>query len=170
MRSSPILTAAFPTAPFPTARSLLCTLLPIVATLALCAGCSGPAATQHVAEVTEAKHPKLDGGERCAVHVRTAYKFGLNCRISVVCAGHQLYGGHRLGGYASCETDDANRTTFSLEDNPSSKDGDPAIALDVTKGTVRVWDGRWSVSAKLVGETTPDGKAFDRKRKRVARR
>ena len=113
-------------------------------------GCGRPAPSGHVAEVTEARHPKLSGGERCEVKVTDAYKFGLNCRISVVCAGQQLYGGKRLGGYALCELDAHDHAARSLEENISREDGDPAIDLDVAAGTVRVWDKRWSVSATLL--------------------
>ena len=113
-------------------------------------GCGRPAPSGHDAEVVEARHPKLTGGEHCEVHIRDAYKFGLNCRINVMCGGVQLYGGKRLGGYALCELDADDHAARSLEENISREDGDPAIDLDVAAGTVRVWDKRWSVSARLV--------------------
>jgi hypothetical protein len=120
-------------------------LLTIAAT-----GCGRPERSIHTAKVTEARHPTLFGGERCQVQVSEAYKFGLNCRINVMCDGHQLYGGKRLGGYAVCALGDSGTARSSLEDQLSTKDGDPAIALDVDKGTVRVWDEGWSVSAALI--------------------
>lgn len=55
--------------------------------------------------------------------------------MTLKCEDVTLYGGAMPGGYADCETE--NGRYFAAADPwPSSKDGDPSVRVDRTKGEV----------------------------------
>jgi hypothetical protein len=81
----------------------------------------------------------VEVGDACEVHIDPETKAGLNCRVTVTCKGYDLFGGQRLGGYADCGVEDGEYHS-AVDALPSTKDGDPTVAVDLRKGLARVSD------------------------------
>lgn len=84
-------------------------------------------------------------GTECHFRLRPAWRQGVNCQLEVTCPAavargpdESLFGGRLPGGYARCDTAD-HAFTRALDDDP--RDGDPAIDLDLARGTLS-WRGR----------------------------
>ena len=101
-------------------------------------------------------------GTECHLRLRPAWRQGVNCQALVTCDAPEgserptvdLFGGTRVGGYARCETAD-HAFLRALDDD--RLDGDPAIDLDLSAGTL-AWHDRQpgaTLSLALVGATRP---------------
>ena len=98
-------------------------------------------------------------GTACSFRLRPAWRQGVNCQLLVTCPGvdedgEDLFGGRRVGGYARCETAD-HAFLRALDDE--HLDGDPAIDLDLSGGTLR-WRDRaaaQTLTLGVVGESRP---------------
>lgn len=105
-------------------------------------GC-GVEPSSHEASVVSARGLPLKGGEQCRIDIVPAQKLGVNCQIDIVCEGTRLFGGKRWGGYAPCEKDAEGFTVSAQDPGITSKNGDPALALDFASGHIEIWDRSW---------------------------
>ncbi|MBX7191026.1 MAG: hypothetical protein K1X94_03160 [Sandaracinaceae bacterium] len=130
----------------------------IALTLPACAADGAP--IEGDLRVTEAGlAAPIQTGTECHFQLRPAWRQGVDCQLLVTCPGadedgEDLFGGRRVGGYARCETAE-HAFLRALDDDPL--DGDPAIDLDLTAGTL-TWRGRRaeeSLTLEIVGETRP---------------
>lgn len=106
------------------------------------------------ATVTRASGVDLSPGDRCTVSVRNESRGGFACRVSVECGGIALFGGRIPGGYAIC-TERDGRWIRAEDHELASKDGDPALDLDVEQQTVVVRTERARIEARLGGSLSP---------------
>jgi hypothetical protein len=78
-------------------------------------------------------------GDVCSVDLAAETRAGLNCRVTIRCGERTLFGGARPGGYADCGVDGARYGSAS-DERPTSRDGDPAVSVDLAKSHARVTD------------------------------
>ena len=69
------------------------------------------------------------------MQVRNQSRGGFACRVTVTCDGVALFGGRIPGGYARCTARDG-RWVRAEDPDVASRDGDPAIDLDMQRGTL----------------------------------
>jgi hypothetical protein len=108
-----------------------------------CAADAAPLESDAVVVSAGAASP-VPAGTRCVLRMQPAFRQGVNCQVLLRCdegseAEHDLFGGRRIGGYAVCEA--ADHAFLSAHDGEPSTDGDPAVHVDVTAGTI-TWRGR----------------------------
>ncbi len=83
----------------------------------------------------------VEVGDACTVRIDPETRAGLNCRVTITCGAKTLFGGQMLGGYADCNVE-AGEYRSALDARPTSKDGDPAVEVDLGRGLARVTDDR----------------------------
>jgi hypothetical protein len=91
----------------------------------------------HVSRLTGAAGVAV--GDACDVRIDPETRAGLNCRVTVTCGARTLFGGQMLGGYAACEVEEGKYGS-ALDAQPTSKDGDPAVEVDLGRKLARVTD------------------------------
>jgi len=140
------------------ARSPVLAALAVALALPGCAADGAPIEGELV--VTEAGlAAPVPVGTACQFRLRPAWRQGVDCQLLVTCPGidddgEDLFGGRRVGGYARCETAD-HAVLRALDDDPL--DGDPAIDLDLTAGTL-TWRDRaaaQTLTLSVIGESRP---------------
>lgn len=82
----------------------------------------------------------VEVGDACTVRIDPETRAGLNCRVTIICGARTLFGGPMLGGYADCGVEDG-RYRSALDAQPTVKDGDPAVEIDLERRRAKVTDG-----------------------------
>lgn len=100
------------------------------------------------ARVTRASGIALSPGERCTVAVRNESRGRFACRVQVECGSIPLFGGRIPGGFAQCTARDG-RWVRAEDNEVASRDGDPALELDVASRAVVIQTERARVEAEL---------------------
>lgn len=100
----------------------------------------------------------LAPGATCDVRVLPVADSSFNCLVRVMCGGVVVYPNDaQTAGYVACELD-GRAPRGAVDSMPTERDGDPAVALDLSHGRVLVSDGdpahaRFEVSIDL--DSTP---------------
>lgn len=83
----------------------------------------------------------VEVGDACEVRIDPQTRAGLNCRVTITCGARTLFGGQMLGGYADCGVEEGEYRS-AVDALPTSKDGDPAVEVDLGRRLARVTDDR----------------------------
>jgi serine/threonine protein kinase len=96
--------------------------------------------------------------QTCALRLAPARSGQLNCRVRLECGKDVVYGAGS-GGYNQCTIATREVTGF-VDPNPTPKDGDPELAVDLAAGTATLGDTS-KTGAKYTVSFTLDGSAAD---------
>jgi serine/threonine protein kinase len=96
--------------------------------------------------------------ETCALRLAPARSGQLNCRVRLWCGNNVVYGAG-TSGYDQC-TIAAREVTGFVDPNPTPKDGDPELAVDLAAGTATLGDTS-KTGAKYTVSFTLDASAAD---------
>jgi hypothetical protein len=130
----------------------------ILCSLVGCAADAAPIEVDLVVDVAGSAAP-VRAGTTCVLRMQPAWRSGVDCQLVLRCLGsggdEDLFGGHRPGGYAVCDTVD--HTFVRALDAEHVRDGDPAVDVDLATGTV-TWRGPLpdeTATLRMVGEPRP---------------
>ena len=103
--------------------------------------------TEHPAVLVSSEGAKpSDRAAGCDVRVLPVRTREFNCVVRVMCGGEVLYPNEsQTAGYVPCELD-GRRVLRATDEGTTGEDGDPALWLDLVRGTVRVEDRGEGVS------------------------
>ncbi|MBX3275821.1 MAG: hypothetical protein KF729_36525 [Sandaracinaceae bacterium] len=109
--------------------------------------------TAHRAELVEATGDASRTPSSCDVRVLPVATSEFSCVVRVMCDGRVLYPNpSQTAGYVRCDVENG-RPVRAVDSGFTANDGDPAVDLDLARGTVRVEEydaeGRPTYSATL---------------------
>ena len=141
------LRGVFPKRPSSARALLRCLLLPVGIAVVLGAVAiastwteTAPAVVPSGVVVIASGAAPVKVGDACQVRLDPETRAGLNCRVTVTCAGKALFGGALPGGYAACAVE-GGLYTSAVDAFPSSKDGDPAVEVRLSENLAQVTEG-----------------------------